>query len=289
MQPTAPLLLGYVFTTFMVGTACVGAVLVLARLRFDELAQAFLWFYVPLSVLVLAALLLALVEVQPMRPESGAPALEYLEAFIGRYGVMLALPLFAHRVYGVASGPGEAALTALVLAAVAVQHVTEFVLGGAWDARGDAAEDVLFAAVLGYTLYVAVRRRATGVYAPLARRFLVLLLVGLPGMVFDLFVVDGPGLRMYPLWYCAAGVTVIITLVRRQSAPAGAAPREWDLTDREAEVLRLVQQGLSNGAIARQLSISPNTVKTHLQSIFDKSGFHTRIALIAQARHHPIG
>jgi DNA-binding NarL/FixJ family response regulator len=49
-------------------------------------------------------------------------------------------------------------------------------------------------------------------------------------------------------------------------------------------VLRLVQQGLSNREIAGQLTISPNTVKTHLSAIFDKSGFRTRTALIAHMR-----
>ena len=42
------------------------------------------------------------------------------------------------------------------------------------------------------------------------------------------------------------------------------------LTRREKEVLILIGQGLSNAAIAQSLSISPDTVKTHVRSILEK-------------------
>jgi DNA-binding NarL/FixJ family response regulator len=89
--------------------------------------------------------------------------------------------------------------------------------------------------------------------------------------------------------YCVGGVVMVLTLVGRHAVATGVAPRAWKLSDREEDVLRLVQQGLSTQDIARQLTISPNTVKTHLRAIFDKSGFRTRAALIAHTRPPPIG
>jgi DNA-binding NarL/FixJ family response regulator len=47
------------------------------------------------------------------------------------------------------------------------------------------------------------------------------------------------------------------------------APEER-LTDREVEVLRLVAEGQSNKQIAWRLSLSIETVKSHLKSIFEK-------------------
>ena len=42
----------------------------------------------------------------------------------------------------------------------------------------------------------------------------------------------------------------------------------------------LVKNGLSNKAIASQLNISPETVKKHLQNIFEKLGAHNKIQAI---------
>jgi DNA-binding NarL/FixJ family response regulator len=55
------------------------------------------------------------------------------------------------------------------------------------------------------------------------------------------------------------------------------------LTPREVELLSLVQEGLSNLAVAQRLSISENTVKYHLKNIFQKLGVQNRTEAVAQA------
>lgn len=49
------------------------------------------------------------------------------------------------------------------------------------------------------------------------------------------------------------------------------------LSDREQEVLSLVAEGHNNSEIARQLYVSPNTVKTHVRGILNKLGVKNRI------------
>lgn len=56
-----------------------------------------------------------------------------------------------------------------------------------------------------------------------------------------------------------------------------------DLTPREIEVLRLLAEGLSNKAIARQLNISEHTVKFHVNAIMSKLGAESRTAAVVQA------
>ncbi|HSD53135.1 MAG TPA: alpha/beta fold hydrolase [Burkholderiales bacterium] len=70
---------------------------------------------------------------------------------------------------------------------------------------------------------------------------------------------------------------------------SAAAEGFEDLTRREADILRLVAQGLSNGDIARRLFISEKTVRNHLTSIFDKLGVDSRARAIVFARDRGLG
>jgi DNA-binding NarL/FixJ family response regulator len=53
-------------------------------------------------------------------------------------------------------------------------------------------------------------------------------------------------------------------------------PGPDELTERELEVLRLIARGLNNQQIARELTISEKTVKTHVSSILGKLGLEDR-------------
>ena len=55
------------------------------------------------------------------------------------------------------------------------------------------------------------------------------------------------------------------------------------LSDRESDILQLVTEGYTNVQIASLLSISKNTVKTHINNIFNKLGVNdrTQAAVIA--------
>jgi DNA-binding NarL/FixJ family response regulator len=68
-------------------------------------------------------------------------------------------------------------------------------------------------------------------------------------------------------------------------SPSAGAPRQPlpdDLTPREAEVLRLIAAGRSNGEISAELFVSAATVKTHVNHVFAKIGARDR----AQAVHY---
>jgi DNA-binding CsgD family transcriptional regulator len=70
-------------------------------------------------------------------------------------------------------------------------------------------------------------------------------------------------------------------LVLSEQASASLDPRKLGLTDREAEVLALVREGLATKRIASALGISPRTVDKHVQRALDKLGVRTRIQAIA--------
>jgi DNA-binding CsgD family transcriptional regulator len=56
------------------------------------------------------------------------------------------------------------------------------------------------------------------------------------------------------------------------------------LSEREIEVLRLIDQGLSNGEIATRLTLAQSTVKTHINNLYGKLGVQTRTQAIKRGR-----
>jgi len=70
---------------------------------------------------------------------------------------------------------------------------------------------------------------------------------------------------------------------RPQASRDVRARRGRGLTERQAEVLALAALGRSNDEIGRELSVSPFTVRTHLENAFDRLEVHTRAAAVARA------
>jgi LuxR family maltose regulon positive regulatory protein len=66
--------------------------------------------------------------------------------------------------------------------------------------------------------------------------------------------------------------------------PNFGAPILTTLSRRETGILKLIAQGLSNKEIARSLDIGPETVKSHLKSIFTKLGVERRAQAVSRAQ-----
>jgi DNA-binding NarL/FixJ family response regulator len=66
-----------------------------------------------------------------------------------------------------------------------------------------------------------------------------------------------------------------------QAEPTAALPD--GLTPREAEVLALIAEGLTNQQIAERLVVSPATVKSHVNRVFSKIGVRDRAQAVAYA------
>ncbi|MDN3497393.1 response regulator transcription factor [Planococcus sp. APC 4015] len=70
------------------------------------------------------------------------------------------------------------------------------------------------------------------------------------------------------------------------TGPGSAGHPAPELTEREAEVLKLVAQAMSNAEIARHLFIGEATVKTHVSNVLQKLGTRDRVAAVVYAHRH---
>ncbi len=96
-------------------------------------------------------------------------------------------------------------------------------------------------------------------------------------------------------WYKTASAEDILAVMDRTMAGERIYPDSTPslklgnvlserFTEREIEVLRLVVAGETDAAIAEKLFMSLRTVKQHIQSMRDKTGFRNRTELAVRAR-----
>ncbi len=74
----------------------------------------------------------------------------------------------------------------------------------------------------------------------------------------------------------------LVQTVQQPSMP------DFDLTERECEVLDLMVEGLNNTQIARKLGISPSTIKSHVSNILSKLGAASRTEAVSLALRHKL-
>ena len=84
----------------------------------------------------------------------------------------------------------------------------------------------------------------------------------------------------------AAGEAVISPELLARLLPRlhrSGRPRATDLTEREREVLGLLSGGLSNAAIAAELTVSVHTVRNHIANLSAKLGAHSKLEALSIA------
>lgn len=96
-------------------------------------------------------------------------------------------------------------------------------------------------------------------------------------------------------WYKEGDKETILSVMDRTMAGEHVYPLDTPLTpigytdnhaftERELDVLRELISGDSNAQIGERLNMTPGTVKWHIKNMLQKTGFHTRTELAAEAR-----
>src|SRR5439155_9103561 len=82
---------------------------------------------------------------------------------------------------------------------------------------------------------------------------------------------------------------VLRHLRHRRAQEATEAQRAERLTPRETEILQLMANGVAPDQIAAKLSVSPYTLRTHVQNVLTKLGVHSKLEAHAFAMRHGKG
>ena len=84
------------------------------------------------------------------------------------------------------------------------------------------------------------------------------------------------------------GVSDLVEVIREMSRGNDDAAKKFGLTPRQLQIVAAVVAGHGNRDIARQLSISEDTVKHHLTQIFARTGVANRLELAIFALQHQL-
>lgn len=69
-----------------------------------------------------------------------------------------------------------------------------------------------------------------------------------------------------------------------KAVPAVSASAQVNLTPRQLEIVQLASKGLTNKEIAKFLSVSPETIKSHMKRVFEQLGVGSRVEALDALR-----
>ena len=89
-------------------------------------------------------------------------------------------------------------------------------------------------------------------------------------------------------WVEGTAVPTLAAALEQFRPSAVPAKNTFNLTPREIEIITALVGGASNRELAKQFSLSEDTIKHHLTNAFNKTGASTRLELALFALHHGI-
>lgn len=89
-------------------------------------------------------------------------------------------------------------------------------------------------------------------------------------------------------WFDPSIAHVVLKAATNANVEKLSAKGEYNLTSREAQILKLITQGYSNNEIAKELFVSINTTKAHVASILQKLEVDDRLQAALKALNNKI-
>lgn len=151
--------------------------------------------------------------------------------------------------------------------------------------------------VLFYVLFIGLYRiskKESGIEMRYASGLLIYLAITFPFVLLEEFNIPAT-ISFLPLVYSFLGIMILrllfVTYIKKSrgtSNQGGSVDEkelqevfnQWNLSNREVEVILLMAQGLTNKEIAHGLHISLPTVRFHIKNLYGKTGLKSRYEVI---------
>lgn len=89
-------------------------------------------------------------------------------------------------------------------------------------------------------------------------------------------------------WFDPSIAHVVLKAATNSNEMTGESKNDYNLTSREAQILKLITEGYSNNEIAKELFLSINTIKAHVASILQKLEVDDRLQAALKALKNKI-
>lgn len=292
----------YFLIIFVLGVGTFSVTLALYHKLQGRVLRAFLAFYTIMTMMVFFNTFTVYIQTNLTNPNPWLMLVFNVLRAASIYLLITAIPAFMHYLCNV---PGAAVRNGIFVGLTVILfvgfHLFEYLPARETLMRiGPYLEGTIFMGMMLYTIAVGFTvypRLQDAAKKPLAQQYLWVLLIFFPGIFSDMYLTHLVPIRMYPIFY---GTLSIVFLRHFLSAAWQHTPQavenlpvtpvtgetlaercaQYNITDREQEIMAFLLQGYSNPQIAEKLFISLSTVKSHLRNIYPKIGVKSRYELI---------
>lgn len=294
----------YFLITLIISNVSLGMNLFLYSKTRKKRMLYYLYSFVPFTLIVIFHSVIAYIEtnIPEMSPDI-LMAIQYLQT-ISAISLIFAVPCSIHYFNSVSNiNLRNRFFAGLFIVSFISYHIFSFILTESFYGNIGFIHRATLSAVMLYCVVIDVKNHRK-VTDPVRKRFerngTIVFLLFLPGFIYDFIIAEASSFRSYPIFYCCFSIIFTISSYRQYfhlikgknggsetasaAAPIEAFFKDYNISTREQDIIKLVLQGYSNQRIAEVLYISLNTVKAHLRNIFPKFGVHSRFELITYFR-----
>jgi len=295
----------YFVLTLIIGISSLSILIVLYLKDKYPLLKAYILFYSSFTLIVFLNSILFYIKTNIENYHTPLFSfLDYIESPFAQYLLMFSLPYFFHKLFNIPNAKKRnliVAIIAIIMFLLYPFYNYFYDDGSLVNIIGEYIEDIMFVSIIIYSIiigFIHQKSISNNQLKKTIKFLMILMLIFIPGIYNDTFRSEITSIRFYPLLYWAFSVTFTYYFIKSfllreterktkyvsnsitASNNTDSLLNNYNISEREKEVVALLLEGKSYQQIAEQLFVSVNTVKTHVRKIYPKLGINSRHELV---------